>query len=66
MVIFEAWEDESGVTFSTQENINDQKEKGLLSGSAKLLHQIEANSYEEAMLLHHQKMGWESYKPTRD
>ena len=65
MIVFEAWEDEDGITFSSQENIDDHKEKGLLSSDAKLLHQIEANSYEEAMILHHQKMGWEPYKPMR-
>lgn len=62
MTIFEAWEDEDGVTFSTQENILDHKSRGLLSKEAKLLHQIEANTYEEGMVLHHQKMGWEPYQ----
>lgn len=65
MIIFEAWEDDEGVTFSTQENIKDHKKKGLLSSSAKLLHQIEAKNYEEAMVLHHQKMGWDPYKPMK-
>lgn len=65
MIVFEAWEDKGGITFSSQENIGDHKEKGLLSSDAKLLHQIEANSYEDAMILHHQKMGWEPYKPMR-
>jgi|GEM_PF-2163427 hypothetical protein len=66
MIIFEAWEDDGGVTFSTPENISDFKQKGLLSGSAKFLHYIHAKDYEEAMALHHQKMGWEPYKPMKD
>jgi hypothetical protein len=63
MKIFEAWEDEDGVTFSTQKNIGDHKEKGLLAHDARLLHQIEAENYDEAIILHHQKMGWEPYRP---
>lgn len=63
MIIFEAWEDEEGITFSTQENIVDHKKKGLLSIDAKLLYQIAADNYDEAMTLHHNKMGWEPYKP---
>lgn len=66
MIIFEAWEDEGGITFSTQDNILDQKKKNLLSSNAKLIHQIEANDYEEGMELHHQKMGWEPYKKMKD
>lgn len=63
MIVFEAWEDEDGVTFATQENIKDHKKKGLLSSKAKLLYQINANNYEEAMAAHHQRMGWEPYRP---
>lgn len=62
MIVFEAWEDENGITFSTQENISNQKKNGLLSIDAKLLHKIEANNYEEAIVLHYNKMGWEPYK----
>jgi len=61
--IYEAWSDDEGVTFSTVEGIKEQKEKGLLSANAKLLHTIEAETYEEAMAMHHEKMGWEPYKP---
>ena len=65
MMIFEAWEceEEGQVTFSTTENILDQKEKGQVSSDAKLLHRIEVNSWIEAQVVHHQKMGWEPYKP---
>ena len=63
MMIFEAWGVDGDTTFSTPENILDLRERGLLPSNAKLLHRIEANSYDEAQFLHHQKMGWEPYKP---
>jgi len=63
MIIFEAWEDENGVTFTTRENIFDLKDKNLISNDAQLLHQIEASTYEEAMMQHHIKMQWEPYSP---
>ena len=63
MVIFEAWEQDGQIMFSTPENILDHKKKGLVSNDAKLLHRIEADSYDEAQILYHQKMGWEPYKP---
>lgn len=65
MNIYQAWEDDEGVTFSTIENIEDFKKKGLLSQKAKMLYQIEANEYNEAMVIHHEKMGWEPYKPMK-
>lgn len=46
MEVYQAWEDEDGVTFATTENIEDFKKKGLLSLAAKLLYQIEANEYD--------------------
>lgn len=63
MIIFEAWEDENGITFTTKENIVDFRSKSLISNDAKFLYQIEAASYEEAMTLHHIKMEWEPYIP---
>ena len=65
MIVFEAWEDSGSVTFTTQDNIEDHKRKGLLSAKAKLLYQLDANDYDEAMTMHHKKMGWEPYKPTQ-
>ncbi|PRY56282.1 hypothetical protein B0H98_1332 [Vreelandella songnenensis] len=64
-MIFEVWEDEEGTTLSTANNIVDLKNKGLLSKNAKLLYKIEASDYEEAMIKHHNKMGWEKYKPMK-
>jgi len=63
MIIFEAWEDETGITFTTKENIVDLRSKSLISNDAKFLYRIEAASYEEAMTLHHIKMEWEPYIP---
>ena len=44
MIIFEAWEDENGITFTTRENVVDFKYKNLISNDARLLHQIEAST----------------------
>lgn len=63
--IYEAWSDSEGVTFSTKAGIEEQKKKGLLASNAKLLHSIEADTYEGAMMAHHEKMGWEPYKPMK-
>ena len=63
MIIFETWEDEHGITFTTRENVVDFKYKNLISNDARLLHQIEASTYEEAMVQHHIKMKWEPYIP---
>lgn len=60
---YEVWKDESGVTLSTSEGIKEQKQQGLLSDSADHLYTIEADSYEDAMKVHYEKMGWGEYKP---
>ncbi len=66
MIIFEVWEDEDGTTLSTEKNIAKLKKKGLLSLNATLLYRIETDSYEEAMITYHHKMGWERYKPMKE
>lgn len=63
MIIFEAWEDEHGNIFTTRENVVDFKDKNLISNDARLLHQIEASTFEEDMVWHHIKMKWEPYIP---
>jgi hypothetical protein len=63
---FEAWEDEESVMLSTPNAVSDHKLKGLFIGKEKLLYKIEADTYEEAMAVHHIKMGWEPYKPMGD
>ncbi len=62
MIVFEAWEGNDGITFSTTENIEDQKKKGLIDKRAKLLHRVEADNYEKAMEEHYRILGWGNYK----
>ena len=63
--IYEAWEDDEGcsIAFSTVESIKNQFAAGLLSEKAKLLHRVEADTWEEAMSLHYIQMGWSPYIP---
>lgn len=62
-LIFEVWEDDESVMLSTPENILEHKKNGLFVGRPKLLYKIEADTYEEAMAIHHIKSGLEPYKP---
>lgn len=63
--MYEAWADDEGCStaFSTVENIKEQLANGLLTKQAKLLYRIEADTWEEAMSLHHIEMGWSPYIP---
>lgn len=63
IVIFEMWKDENGITFTAREKVVDFKCKNLISNDARLLHQIEVSTYEEAMVQHHIKMKWKPYIP---
>ena len=60
---FEAWADDEGVTFAPDEGIKWQKNKGLMGKNSKFLYAVDADTPEEAMAVHHVKMGWEPYKP---
>jgi hypothetical protein len=63
---YEAWQhiDECEIiTFGEVNNIKEQIAQGLIPIEAKLLHQVEADTYEEAMAVHYIKMGWLPYKP---
>jgi hypothetical protein len=61
---FEAWQDPEGdTTFATSASISELRTKRLLSDSAVLLYSVEASSWEEAMAVHHLRMGYEPYKP---
>ncbi len=60
---FEAWSDDESITFATVEAIKYQKENNLLGENLELLHTIYADTKEEAMAVHHIKMGWEPYVP---
>lgn len=63
---FEAWQDDNGITVSDEDGIRQTREKGLFLGEPKLLHIIVADTSEEAMAVHHIKMGWEPYRPQGD
>ncbi len=60
---YEAWQDETSIGFSLSENIQRDKTNGIMSENAKLLHTVEADTWEEAMAVHYQKMGWSPYSP---
>jgi hypothetical protein len=63
MTTYEVWEAEdegTEVSFFPQDNSTARK---LLPEGAKLLRTIEAETWEEAVTLHHELMGWEPYKP---
>jgi hypothetical protein len=63
--VYEVWQDDGGreTTFATVESLEDLRTKGLLSPNAQFLYRIEAHSQEEAMAIHHLRMGWEPYVP---
>jgi len=61
--LFEAWRDERGITFGILATIAEHRSKGLLGESAERLYSFEAHSWEEAMAIHHLRMGFEPYKP---
>ncbi|GHA76763.1 hypothetical protein GCM10007067_12540 [Lysobacter bugurensis] len=62
--VFEAWQDPEGdVTFASASAIAEQRSKKLLAASAALLYTVEANTWEEAMAVHHLRMGYEPYRP---
>ena len=63
--VFEAWQDEPtcSITFAPPDAIAGERASGSISGEAKFLYQVEADTYEEAMAVHHIKMGWGPYVP---
>jgi hypothetical protein len=63
--VYEAWQDEStcSITFALQEVIEQERARGTISEEAKFLHRVEADTHEEAMAVHHIKMGWGPYVP---
>lgn len=65
---YEAWAERDGpnwtsITLSTLEGIEEQRANGLLPASAELRYRIDADTFEEAMAVHHIKMGWSPYQP---
>lgn len=63
---YEAWSDEVSITFADLESLQDQRSKGLLPPNAKLLHRVEADTLEEALAVHHVKMGFAPFVPMGD
>ncbi len=63
--IYEAWGHDSArdATVASPAAIESMRQKGLLSPTAKLLYRIQAHTWEEAMAIHHLRMGWEPYQP---
>jgi len=45
---YQAWADSDGILFTTLEGVAWHKERGLLSAEAKLLHEVIADTPEEA------------------
>ena len=60
---YQAWKDAESVTCATLKAFNYQKKTGLVDDHILILHIIEAETYEEAMAVHHIKMGWDPYIP---
>lgn len=60
---YEAWEDGEGVMCGTAEGCADARRRALVGPDARLLYSFEAGTPEEAMAIHHLRMGWEPYRP---
>lgn len=64
---YEVWETDEGcgvMIFPVDENA--EKKRKLAGEKKTLLRTIEAASWNEAMTIHHQLMGWEAYVPEED
>ena len=59
---FEAWQSAEDVAFGTAASMADQRSRGLLGSDAVQLYSIEAGTWEEAMAIHHLRMGFEPYR----
>lgn len=63
--VWQAWNDgDGGILFAPALRCAELKRQGLLSADAVLLHELVAATGEQAMALHHEKMGFEPYQPT--
>ena len=62
---FEAWSTAEGdeVTVVPAEEATALSGERPLGAAPTLLYEIQAESWEEAMAVHHVRMGWEPYKP---
>ena len=60
---WQAWGSGASITFAPSARIDALKADGTIEDDQILLHEIVAATGEDAMTQHHQKMGWEPYKP---
>ena len=63
--VYEAWRDEADcrITFAPPEGIESERANGDITDKAVLLHRVEADTFEEALAVHHIKMGWRPFVP---
>jgi hypothetical protein len=66
--IYECWLDpaDNGTHLSTLQNAREHRKRGQLSEAATLSYAIVAESWEEAMAIHHVRQGWAPYVPMGD
>jgi type IV secretory pathway TrbL component len=63
--VYEAWDDaDGGISLTTAAEAVRQRGTGAISASARFLHRIEADTFEEAAAVHAIKMGWGAYHPS--
>ncbi len=65
-MLYQAWKDNSSITFSSPEVVQAQFDAGLIEKDAVMLHEIEADTWDEAMTEHFKLMGYEPYVPMKD
>ena len=65
---YEAWDSEEDgvIAFAPADAMAREKDRGQLGKNAKLLYTFEAATFEEALAVHHIRMGWEPFKPMGD
>jgi hypothetical protein len=63
--LYQAWQYDDGcvTALGEAEGIKEEIAQGLMPKDAKLLHQFEAETWEEAQTLHYIEMDWRAYKP---
>lgn len=64
--VFQVWLDppDNGLTLTVFQNVQTHRDNGQLSDEARLLYEIVAETYEEAMAIHYLRQGWAPYVPT--
>lgn len=64
--VYEAWKQHNkgpSIVFGEIEAIEEDRNSGILGSDARFLHKVEARTWEEAMMRHHELMKWMPYKP---